>query len=294
MSLPLINGQGNFGSIDGDPPAAMRYTETKLGKIAQFLTEDLEKNTVNFRSNYDETEKEPEVLPSQYPNILVNGAGGIAVGMATSIPPHNLGEIINATIAYINNKDITIAQLMKHVPGPDFPTGGIIIGKDIIKQGYNKGRGSFKIRGEIELEEKKGGRETLIIKSIPYQVNKSILIEKIAQLVRDKKIEGIRDLRDESNREGIRVVIELRKNTEPETVRRQLYKLTSIESSFGFNTLAIVENKPKILNLKEFISEFLNFREDTILKRVKFDLKKAEQRAHILLGLAVAVKILIK
>ena len=290
MSVPLISGQGNFGSIDGDPPAAMRYTETKLGKISQFLTEDLEKNTVNFRSNYDETEKEPEVLPSQYPNILVNGAGGIAVGMATSIPPHNLGEVINATIAYINNKDITISQLMKHVPGPDFPTGGIIIGKDIIKQGYNKGRGSFKIRGEIDLEEKKGGRETLIIKSIPYQVNKSILIEKIAQLVRDKKIEGIRDLRDESNREGIRVVVELRKGVEPETVRRQLYKLTSIESSFGFNTLAIVRNKPKILNLKEFISEFLSFREDTVIKRVKYDLKKAEEKAHVLIGIAAAVE----
>ena len=290
MSVPLITGQGNFGSIDGDPPAAMRYTETKLSKIAQFLTEDLEKNTVIYRSNYDETEKEPEVLPSQYPNILVNGAGGIAVGMATSIPPHNLGEIINGTIAYINNKDITIAQLMKHVPGPDFPTGGVIIGKDIIKQGYNKGRGSFKIRGEIDLEERKGGRETLIIKSIPYQVNKSILIEKIAQLVRDKKIEGIRDIRDESNREGIRVVIELRKNIEPETIRRQLYKLTNIESSFGFNTLAIVNKKPKILNLKEFISEFLKFREDTVIKRVKFDLKKAEERAHILIGLATAVE----
>ena len=290
MSVPLISGQGNFGSIDGDPPAAMRYTETKLGKISQFLTEDLEKNTVTFRSNYDETEKEPEVLPSQYPNILVNGAGGIAVGMATSIPPHNLGEVINATIAYINNKDITIGQLMKHVPGPDFPTGGIIIGKDIIKQGYNKGRGSFKIRGEIDLEEKKGGRETLIIKSIPYQVNKSILIEKIAQLVRDKKIEGIRDIRDESNREGIRVVIELRKAVEPETIRRQLYKLTSIESSFGFNTLAIVNNKPKILNLKEFISEFLLFREQTVIKRVKFDLKKAEERAHVLIGIAAAVE----
>ena len=290
MSVPLISGQGNFGSIDGDPPAAMRYTETKLGRIAQFLTDDLEKNTVNFRSNYDETEKEPEVLPSQYPNILVNGAGGIAVGMATSIPPHNLGEIINATIAYINNKDITISQLMKHVPGPDFPTGGIIIGKDIIKQGYNKGRGSFKIRGEIVFEEKKGGRDTLIIKSIPYQVNKSILIEKIAQLVRDKKIEGIRDLRDESNREGIRVVIELRKGVEPETIRRQLYKLTSIESSFGFNTLAIVESKPKILNLKEFISEFLKFRESTVTKRVKCDLRKAEDRAHILIGIAAAVE----
>ena len=290
MSVPLISGQGNFGSIDGDPPAAMRYTETKLGRIAQFLTEDLEKNTVTYRSNYDETEKEPEVLPSQYPNILVNGAGGIAVGMATSIPPHNLGEVIDATIAFINNKEITIAQLMKHVPGPDFPTGGIIIGKDIIKQGYNKGRGSFKIRGEIDLEEKKGGRETLVIKSIPYQVNKSILIEKIAQLVRDKKIEGIRDIRDESNREGIRVVIELRKAVEPETIRRQLYKLTNIESSFGFNTLAIVNKKPKILNLKEFISEFLKFREDTVLKRIKFDLKKAEERAHILIGLATAVE----
>ena len=290
MRVPLITGQGNFGSIDGDPPAAMRYTETKLGRIAQFLTEDLEKNTVNYRSNYDETEKEPEVLPSQYPNILVNGAGGIAVGMATSIPPHNLGEVVDGTIAYINNKDITIAQLMKYVPGPDFPTGGIIIGKDIIKQGYNKGRGSFKIRGEIDLEEKKGGRETLIIKSIPYQVNKSILIEKIAQLVRDKKIEGIRDIRDESNREGIRVVIELRKGVEPETIRRQLFKLTNIETSFGFNTLAIVNSKPKILNLKEFISEFLKFREDTVLKRVKFDLKKAEERAHILIGLATAVE----
>jgi len=290
MSVPLITGQGNFGSIDGDPPAAMRYTETKLGKIAQFLTEDLEKKTVAFRSNYDETEKEPEVLPSQFPNILVNGAGGIAVGMATSIPPHNLGEIIDATIAFINNKEITISQLMKHVPGPDFPTGGVIIGKDIIKQGYNKGRGSFKIRGEIEFEEKKGGRDLLIIKSIPYQVNKSTLIEKIAQLVRDKKIEGIRDLRDESNREGIRVVIELRKSVEPETVRRQLYKLTNIESSFGFNTLAIVDNKPKILNLKEFISEFLKFREDTVIKRVKFDLKKAEERAHILVGIAAAVE----
>ena len=290
MSVPLISGQGNFGSIDGDPPAAMRYTETKLGRISQFLTEDLEKNTVNFRSNYDETEKEPEVLPSQYPNILVNGAGGIAVGMATSIPPHNLGEIVDATIAFINNREITISQLMKYVPGPDFPTGGVIIGKDIIKQGYNKGRGSFKIRGEIEFEEKKGGRETIVIKSIPYQVNKSLLIEKIAQLVRDKKIDGIRDLRDESNREGIRVVIELRKNVEPETVRRQLFKLTNIESSFGFNTLAIVNSKPKILNLKEFISEFLKFREETVIKRVKFDLKKAETRAHILIGLATAVE----
>ena len=290
MSLPLISGQGNFGSIDGDPPAAMRYTETKLGKIAQFLTEDLEKNTVTYRNNYDETEREPVVLPSQYPNLLVNGAGGIAVGMATSIPPHNLGEIINATVAYINNKEITISQLMKHVPGPDFPTGGLIIGKDIIKQGYNKGRGSFKIRGEIEFEEKKNGRSMLIIKSIPYQVNKSVLNERIAELAREKKIEGISDIRDESNREGIRVVIDLRRGVEPETIRRQLYKLTSVESSFGFNTLALVENKPKILNLKEFISHFLTFRETTVIKRVKFDLQKAEDRAHILIGLATAVE----
>jgi len=290
MSLPLIDGQGNFGSIDGDPPAAMRYTETKLGKIAEYLTDGLEKNTVDFRNNYDETEKEPTVLPSQYPNLLVNGAGGIAVGMATSIPPHNLSEVIDGTIAFINNKDITITQLMKHVPGPDFPTGGVIIGKDIIKQGYNKGRGSFKIRGEIEFEEKKNGRSVLVIKSIPYQINKSVLNERIAQLAREKKIEGISDIRDESNREGIRVVIDLRRGVEPETVRRQLYKLTNIESSFGFNTLAIVNNKPKILNLKEFISEFLKFREDTVLKRVKFDLKKAEERAHILLGLATAVE----
>jgi len=203
MSLPLIDGQGNFGSIDGDPPAAMRYTETKLAKISQFLIDDIEKNTVEFRSNYDETEKEPTVLPSQFPNLLVNGAGGIAVGMATSIPPHNLGEIIDATIAFINNRDITISQLMKKVPGPDFPTGGIIVGMDNLKQGYNKGRGSIKIRGEIEEESLENGKERLVLKSIPYQVNKSVLNERIAELARDKKIEGISDIRDESNREGL-------------------------------------------------------------------------------------------
>ena len=290
MSLPLIDGQGNFGSIDGDPPAAMRYTETKLAKISQFLIDDIEKNTIEFRSNYDETEKEPTVLPSQYPNLLVNGAGGIAVGMATSIPPHNLGEIIDATIAFINNRDITISQLMKKVPGPDFPTGGVIIGKDNLKQGYNKGRGSIKIRGEIEEESLKNGKERLIIKSIPYQINKSTLNEKIAELARDKKIEGISDIRDESNREGVRVVLDLRRNVEPETVKRQLYKLTSVESSFGFNTLAIVKGRPKILNLKEFISEFVSFREKTLTKRIKFDLNKAQARAHILLGISVAVE----
>ncbi len=290
MSLPLIDGQGNFGSIDGDPPAAMRYTETKLAKPAQFLIEDIEKNVISYRSNYDETEKEPTVLPSQFPNLLVNGAGGIAVGMATSIPPHNLGEIIDGTIAFINNRDITISQLMKKIPGPDFPTGGIIIGKDNLKQGYSKGRGSIKIRGEITEEKLKNGKERLIIKSIPYQVNKSSLNERIAELARDKKIEGISDIRDESNHKGVRVAIDLRRNVEPETVKRQLYKLTSIESSFGFNTLAIVKGKPKILNLKEFISEFVNFREITLTKRVKFDLNKALERAHILLGISVSVE----
>ena len=290
MSLPLLKGQGNFGSIDGDPPAAMRYTETKLGKISQFLTEDLEKNTVTYRNNYDETEKEPTVLPSQYPNLLVNGEGGIAVGMATSIPPHNLAEVINGTIAYIGNPNITLAQLMKHIPGPDFPTGGLIIGKDFIKQGYKGEKATFKIRGEIEFEEKKSGRSILVIKSIPYQINKSVLNEKIALLARDKKIEGISDIRDESNREGIRIVVELKKGVEPEMIRRQLYKLTSVESSFGFNTLALVNNKPQILGLKEFISEFFKFRETTVLKRIKFDLKKAEERAHILIGLATAVE----
>ena len=290
MSLPLITGQGNFGSIDGDPPAAMRYTETKLSKVAQFLTEGLEKNTIDYRNNYDDTEREPVVLPSQYPNLLVNGAGGIAVGMATSIPPHNLGEVIDGTINFIKNRDITISQLMKYIPGPDFPTGGVIIGRDIIKQGYNKGRGSFKIRGEIGEETLKNGKSRLIIKSVTYQVNKSVLNEKIAELSRDKKIEGVSDIRDESNKDGIRVVIDLRRGVEPETIRRQLYKLTSVETSFGFNTLAIVNKKPKVLNLKEFISEFVSFRENTVIRRIKFDLSKTEERAHVLIGIATAVE----
>ena len=290
MSLPLVDGQGNFGSIDGDPPAAMRYTETKLAKVSQYLIEDIEKNTIDFRNNYDDTEKEPVVLPSQFPNLLVNGAGGIAVGMATSIPPHNLGEIINGTIAFIEDRNITISQLMKKIPGPDFPTGGIIIGKDNLKQGYNKGRGSIKIRGEVEEETLKNGKERLIIKSIPYQINKSVLNERIAELARDKKIEGISDIRDESNHKGVRVVIDLKRNVEAETIKRQLYKLTSVETSFGFNTLAIVNGKPKILNLKEFISEFVNFREETLTKKIKFDLKKAVDKAHILVGISVSVE----
>ncbi len=290
MSLPLVDGQGNFGSIDGDPPAAMRYTETKLAKVSQFLIDDIEKNTVSFKSNYDETEQEPIVLPAQYPNLLVNGAGGIAVGMATSIPPHNLGEVVDGTLALIKNKDIKINELMKHIPGPDFPTGGLIIGKDIIKQGYKTGRGSFKIRGEISVENLKNGKDRLVVSSIPYQINKSNLNERIAELVRDKKIEGISDIRDESNSEGIRVSIDLRRNVEPETVKRQLYKYTSIESSFGFNSLAIVDQKPKTCNLKDFLENFLKFREDVVIKRTKFDLKKAEERVHILLGLSVSVE----
>jgi len=290
MSLPLVQGQGNFGSIDGDPAAAMRYTETRLSKVSQFLIDDIEKNTVSYKSNYDETEKEPTVLPAQYPNLLVNGAGGIAVGMATSIPPHNLGEIIDGTLALIDNKDIKVKDLMKHIPGPDFPTGGVIIGKDIIKQGYNNGRGSFKIRGEVASETLKNGRDRLVITSIPYQVNKSVLNERIAQLVREKKIEGIKDIRDESNREGIRVAIDLRNGVEPETIKRQLYKNTQIESSFGFNTLAIVDGKPKTCNLKDFLTNFLSFREDVVIKKTKFDLQKAEERAHILLGLSVSVE----
>ena len=290
MSLPLIEGQGNFGSIDGDPAAAMRYTETRLSKVSQFLIDDIDKNTITFKSNYDETEKEPTVLPAQFPNLLVNGAGGIAVGMATSIPPHNLGEVIDGTLALIDNKDITVKQLMKHIPGPDFPTGGIIIGKDIIKEGYTKGRGSFKIRGKISIEQIKGGRERLVITSIPYQVNKSVLNERIAQLVREKKIEGIRDIRDESNREGIRVSIDLRSGVEPETVKRQLYKNTQIESSFGFNTLAIVDGKPDTCDLKKFLTNFLSFREDVVIKKTKYDLFKAEDRAHILIGLSVSVE----
>ena len=290
MSVPLIDGQGNFGSVDGDPPAAMRYTETRLSKISQFLIDDIEKNTVDFKSNYDETEKEPVVLPAQYPNLLVNGAGGIAVGMATSIPPHNLSEVINATLALIDNKDIKINELMKHIPGPDFPTGGTIIGKEIIKTGYKTGRGSFKIRGDINIEQQKNGKERLVITNIPYQINKSLLNEKIVELIRDKKIEGISDIRDESNREGIRVAIDLKRNTEPETVKRQLYKYTSLESSFSFNTLAIVDKKPKNCNLKEFLESFLKFREDVVTKKTRFDLKKAEDRAYILIGLSVAVE----
>ena len=290
MNTKLLEGQGNFGSLDGDRAAAMRYTETKLAKISEFLISDIDKNTVNFQNNYDDTETEPVVLPAQFPNLLVNGAGGIAVGMATNIPPHNLGEVIDGTLAYLDNNKISVSEIMKKIPGPDFPTGGIILGKNEIKNGYEKGRGSIKIRGEIEIEEGSRDRKLIIIKSVPYQVNKTVLIEKIALLIRDKKLEGIADLRDESNKEGVRIVIELRKGVNQEIIINQLYKFSPLESSFGFNTLAINEKKPELLNLKQFIEIFVSFREKTIIKRTLFDLKKAKDRSHILIGLFIAVE----
>ena len=290
MKEKLLDGQGNFGSIDGDNAAAMRYTEVKLAKITEHLVSDINKNTVEFQNNYDDSELEPKVLPSQFPNLIVNGAGGIAVGMATNIPPHNLSEVIDGTLAYIDNENISLEQLMKIIPGPDFPTGGIILGKDQIIKGYKEGRGSIKIRGEIEIEEQKNERKLIIIKSIPYQVNKIALIEKIALLIREKKIEGISDLRDESNKDGIRIVIEIKRNINTDVVLNQLYKFSPLESSFGFNTLAIKDNKPQNLSLIDFIDTFLKFREKTIIKRSLFDLKKAKDRVMILIGLFVAIE----
>ena len=290
MSVTLLDGQGNFGSLDGDRAAAMRYTETRLAKIAEYLISDIDKNTVDFQNNYDDTELEPVVLPAQYPNLLVNGAGGIAVGMATNIPPHNLGEVIDGTLKYIDNNDISIKELMKSIPGPDFPTGGIIIGKQDIIPGYEKGRGSIKIRGEVEVEDGLKDRKKIIIKSVPYQVNKTVLIEKIAELIREKKIEGVSDLRDESNKDGVRIAIEIRKNISENVIINQLYKFSPLQSSFGFNTLAINEKKPELLNLKQFIKIFVDFREKVITKRTLFDLKKAKDRVHILIGLFISIE----
>ena len=290
MSVTLLDGQGNFGSLDGDRAAAMRYTETRLAKVSEFLVSDIDKNTVDFQNNYDDTELEPVVLPAQYPNLLVNGAGGIAVGMATNIPPHNLGEVIDGTLKYIDNNDISIKELMKYIPGPDFPTGGIIIGKQDIVPGYEKGRGSIKIRGEVDVEEGLKDRKKIIIKSVPYQVNKTVLIEKIAELIRDKKIEGVSDLRDESSKDGVRIVIEVRKNISENVIINQLYKFSPLQSSFGFNTLAINEKKPELLNLKQFIKIFVDFIEKIITKRTLFDLKKAKDRVHILIGLFISIE----
>ncbi|MGH7825299.1 MAG: DNA gyrase subunit A [Candidatus Binatia bacterium] len=290
MRYPLVDGQGNFGSIDGDPPAAMRYTEIRMAQLAEEILADLEKETVDFTPNYDDSLKEPAVLPSRIPNLLINGAAGIAVGMATNIPPHNLGEVIDGLVAMVENPDITIKQLMKHIPGPDFPTGGFIHGKEPIAQAYNEGKGIIQMRGKAFTETvKRTGKEQIIISEIPFMVNKARLIEQIAGLVQEKKIEGIADLRDESDREGMRIVIELKRDGMAEIIINQLYKHTPLQESFGMNMLAIVEGRPKILNLKEALKAFLDHRREVVTRRTAYDLRKAEERLHILEGLRIAL-----
>ena len=286
---PLISGHGNFGSIDGDSAAAMRYTEARMAKISNELLEDIDKNTIDFRKNFDDSLDEPTVLPAKLPNLLLNGATGIAVGMATNIPPHNLGEVVDGTLALIDNPELTPLDLMENIKGPDFPTGGIIDGDKGIKDAYMTGRGKVRVRGKIEIEELKNGKINIIIKEIPYQLNKASLIEKIAELVKDKKISGISDLRDESDREGIRVVIELKKGEEPELVLNKLYKYTELQSTFGIIMLALVNNTPKVLNLKQIIEEYIKHRFEVITRRTKFNLDKAEKRAHILQGYRIAL-----
>lgn len=286
---PLVSGHGNFGSIDGDSAAAMRYTEARMAKISNELLEDIEKNTIDFRKNFDDSLDEPTVLPAKLPNLLLNGATGIAVGMATNIPPHNLGEVVDGTLALIDNPELTPLELMEYVKGPDFPTGGIIDGQKGIKDAYLTGRGKVRVRGKVEVEELKNGKVNLVIKEIPYQLNKANLIEKIAILAKDKKITGISDLRDESDREGIRVVIELKKGEEPELILNKLYKYTELQSTFGIIMLALVNNTPKILNLKEIIAEYIKHRFDVITRRTRFELDKAEKRAHILQGYRIAL-----
>ncbi len=290
MRLPLIDGQGNFGSMDGDRAAAMRYTEARLHRSAHELIEDIDKETVDFQPNYDETVVEPKVLPAGFPNLLVNGAGGIAVGMATNIPPHNLGEVIDACFAVIENPDITIDEIIEHhVPGPDFPTGGLVMGKNGIRQAYHTGRGSVVMRGRTSIEETRKDRFAIIVHEIPYQVNKSRMVEIIAEAVRDKRIEGISDLRDESDRKGVRVVVEIKRDHEPEVVLNQLFRYTPLQTSFGVNMLALHEGRPQQLNIKQIIVAFVNFREEVIRRRTIYELGKARERAHILAGLAVAV-----
>jgi len=289
MGLPLVDGQGNFGSIDGDPAAAMRYTECRLEKVAHFLLDDLNKDTVDFQENYDGSESEPTVMPAKYPNLLVNGAGGIAVGMATNIPPHNLGEVINACIAYLANPDITIEELSQHVLGPDFPTGATILGRGGILNAFHKGRGSIIMRARVHTEEIRKDREALIITAIPYQVNKRVLIEKMADLVRSKRIEGIADIWDESSREGMRVVIQLKRDAVADVVLNQLWRYSDLQTSFGANMLALNGGRPEQLTLKDMISAFCAFREEVVSRRTKFLLNKARDRAHVLVGLAIAV-----
>jgi DNA gyrase subunit A len=289
MRLPLIDGQGNFGSVDGDSAAAMRYTEVRLKKVAHALLEDLDKDTVNFQENYDNSEREPMVLPARFPNLLVNGAGGIAVGMATNIPPHNLGEVIDACMAYLDNPAITIEELIEIVPGPDFPTAGLILGRAGIRSAYHKGRGSIVMRGKVEVETIRKEREALIVTEIPYQVNKATMIERIAELVRDKRIEGISDVRDESDRQGYRVVIELKRDAMPDVVLNQLYRFTPLQTTFGANIVALTGGRPEQLNLKDMIQAFCAFREEVVSRRTKFLLNKARDRAHVLAGLMIAV-----
>ena len=289
MRLELIDGQGNFGSVDGDPAAAMRYTECRLAKPAMALLDDIDKNTVDFQANYDGNENEPVVLPARYPNLLVNGAGGIAVGMATNIPPHNLGEVIDACVAMIDNPAITIDELLNVVQGPDFPTGGIILGRSGIYSAFTTGRGSVVMRGKVAFETFGKEREAIIISEIPYQVNKATMVERIAELVRDKKIEGISDLRDESDRDGYRVVIELKRDAERDVVLNQLYRFTPLQTSFGVNMVALDGGRPLLMTLKDMLTAFVAFREEVVSRRTKFLLGKARDRAHILVGLAIAV-----
>ncbi|HKO73590.1 MAG TPA: DNA gyrase subunit A [Bradyrhizobium sp.] len=289
MRVPLIDGQGNFGSVDGDMPAAMRYTEARLTRIAHSLLDDIDKDTVDFQPNYDSSEKEPLVLPAKFPNLLVNGAGGIAVGMATNIPPHNLGEVIDACVALIENPALTIDELIKIIPGPDFPTGGIILGRQGIRSAYHLGRGSIVMRGKVTIDTIRKDREAIIISEIPYQVNKANMVERIAELMRDKKIEGISDLRDESDRDGFRVVVELKRDAMPDVVLNQLYRFTPLQSNFGANMVALDGGRPQLMNLKDLLTLFVAFREQVVTRRTKYLLNKSRDRAHVLVGLAIAV-----
>src|SRR5438105_5922816 len=289
MRLPLIDGQGNFGSIDGDPAAAMRYTECRLARPAMELLDDIDKETVDFQPNYDGSEKEPMVLPARFPNLLVNGAGGIAVGMATNIPPHNLGEVIDACIALIENPGLGIEELIGIIPGPDFPTGGIILGHSGSRAAYAFGRGSIVMRGKVEIETLRGEREAIVVSEIPYQVNKANMVERIGELWREKKIEGISALRDESDREGYRVVIELKRDAMADVVLNQLYRFTALQSTFGANVVALDGGRPLVMNLKDLVALFLAFREEGVLRRTKHLLGKSRDRAHVLVGLPIAV-----
>jgi DNA gyrase subunit A len=289
MSLPLIDGQGNFGSMDGDPPAAMRYTEARLDKAGEALLEDIDKDTVDFVPNYDESETEPAVVPSRVPNLLINGAGGIAVGMATNIPPHNLNEVVDGCIAYVGNPEISIEELNEIIKGPDFPTGGYILGRSGLRSAYHTGNGSVKMRAKTTFEEVKSGREAIIVHEIPYQVNKARLMERIGELVREKQVEGIAEIRDESDRDGVRMVIELKKDAHNEVVLNQLFKFTPLQTSFGCNMLALDHGRPRTFTLREFIKAFVEFREEVITRRTIYELNKARDKAHVLAGLAVAV-----